>query len=343
MIDEQVKEAIRTLPKTELHLHIEGTLEPDLALRLAERNHVTLPFSGLEDLRSRYHFADLQSFLDLYYQLMGVLHTREDFSDLMFAYLTRAHEDGVRRAEIFFDPQVHMNNGLSYDLVLDGLQDGIARGRAEYGIDAALILCVVRDLPVDSAIALMDTAAPRADELLGIGLDSAEVGYPPELFQQVYARAAGMGLHLVAHAGEEGPAEYIRQALDLLHVERIDHGVHIVDDPALVQRVAKAGVPLTVCPLSNLRLQVVDDVAKVPVQRLLDAGVRVTVNSDDPAYFGGYIADNYAALAKTGLPLAALARIAANSIEACFAPESSKSALRADLDQWKAQHSTLLH
>ena len=341
-ISTRISQALQELPKTELHLHIEGTLEPELALRLAERNGVTLSFDGLADLRSRYHFADLQSFLDLYYQLMGVLRTREDFSDLMFAYLTHAHEDGVRRAEIFFDPQVHMNNGLDYNLVLDGLQDGIARGRTEYGIDAALILSVVRDLPVESAQALLDAAEPRASELLAIGLDSAEVGYPPELFEQVYERAAGMGLHLVAHAGEEGPAEYIRQALDVLHVERIDHGVRIVDDPALVQRVAAEGIGLTVCPLSNLRLQVVDDVAKVPIRQLLDAGVRVTVNSDDPAYFGGYIARNYMAFAETGLPMTALAVIAGNSIDACFAPEEGKAAMRAELDRWKAEYADLL-
>lgn len=206
-ISTRISQALQNLPKTELHLHIEGTLEPELALRMTERNGVTLPFNGLDDLRSRYYFADLQSFLDLYYQLMSVLRTREDFSDLMFAYLTHAHKDGVRRAEIFFDPQVHMNNGLDYNLVLDGLQDGIARGRDAYGIDAALILSVVRDLPVESAQTLLDAAAPRANELLAIGLDSAEVGYPPELFEQVYERAAGMGLHLVAHAGEEGPSE----------------------------------------------------------------------------------------------------------------------------------------
>lgn len=341
-ISTRISQALQNLPKTELHLHIEGTLEPELALRMTERNGVTLPFNGLDDLRSRYYFADLQSFLDLYYQLMSVLRTREDFSDLMFAYLTHAHKDGVRRAEIFFDPQVHMNNGLDYNLVLDGLQDGIARGRDAYGIDAALILSVVRDLPVESAQTLLDAAAPRANELLAIGLDSAEVGYPPELFQQVYERAAGMGLHLVAHAGEEGPSEYIRQALDVLHVERIDHGVRIVDDPALVEHVAAEGIGLTVCPLSNLRLQVVDDVANVPIRQLLDAGVRVTVNSDDPAYFGGYIARNYTALAEAGLPMEALATIAGNSIEACFAPEEDKAAMRAELDRWKAEYADLL-
>lgn len=341
-ISTRISQALHALPKTELHLHIEGTLEPELALRLADRNGVTLPFDGVDDLRSHYRFDNLQSFLDLYYQLMSVLRTREDFSDLMFDYLAHAHADGVHRAEIFFDPQIHMNNGLDYDLVLDGLLDGITRGRAAYGIDAALILSVVRDLPVESAQTLLDAAAPRADELLAIGLDSAEVGYPPELFERIYARAAGMGMHLVAHAGEEGPAEYIRQALDVLHVERIDHGVRIIEDPTLVRRVAAEGIGLTVCPLSNLRLQVVDDVAKVPIRQLLDSGVCVTVNSDDPAYFGGYIADNYAALAETGLSIAALADIAGNSIEACFAPEADKAAMRTELDQWKTEYSDLL-
>ena len=291
-ISPATEQALRKLPKAELHLHIEGTLEPELALKLAERNNISLPFADLDDLKAHYEFENLQSFLDLYYQLMSVLRTRQDFNDLMLAYLARANADGVRRAEIFFDPQVHMNNGLDFDVVLDGLLEGLRIGHERFGIDGGLIMCIIRDMPVDSAEALLDTAASRAGDLLGIGLDSAEVGYPPELFSHVYERAARLGLHLVAHAGEEGPADYVRQALDSLHVERIDHGVRTATDGDLVARIARDGIALTVCPLSNHRLQVVRDVADLPVRQLFDAGVKVTLNSDDPTYFGGYIGDN---------------------------------------------------
>lgn len=250
-ISPATEQALRKLPKAELHLHIEGTLEPELALKLAERNNINLPFADLDDLKTHYEFENLQSFLDLYYQLMSVLRTRQDFTDLMLAYLARANADGVRRAEIFFDPQVHMNNGLDFDVVLDGLLEGLRIGHERFGIDGGLIMCIIRDMPVDSAEALLDTAASRAGDLLGIGLDSAEVGYPPELFSHVYERAARLGLHLVAHAGEEGPADYVRQALDSLHVERIDHGVRTATDGDLVARIARDGIALTVCPLSK--------------------------------------------------------------------------------------------
>lgn len=333
--DQTLERALRELPKAELHLHIEGTLEPELALRLAERNGVDLPFRGLDDLRSRYRFENLQSFLDLYYQLMSVLRTRRDFTDLTLDYLARAHADGVLRTEMFFDPQVHMRNGLDYDLVLDGLLEGLRIGHERYGIDGGLIMCIVRDMPIESAEALLDVASSRAGELLGIGLDSAEVGYPPELFGHVYERARGMGLHLVAHAGEEGPAEYVRQALDTLHVERIDHGVHAADDADLTARLARERIALTMCPLSNRRLQVVDDVADLPVRQLLDAGVRVTFNSDDPAYFGGYVADNYIAMAHAGLSLDDLATIAGNSLDASFASAERKAAYAKSMRSWK--------
>ncbi|MBW3094122.1 adenosine deaminase [Bifidobacterium sp. 64T4] len=333
-----INQALRTLPKAELHLHIEGTLEPELALRLAERNGVTLPFSDLDDLKAHYEFENLQSFLDLYYQLMSVLRTRKDFTDLMLAYLSRAHEDGVRRAEIFFDPQVHMNNGLSYDLVLDGLLEGLRIGKERYGIDGGLILCIVRDLPVASAFDVLERAAARADELIGIGLDSAEVGYPPELFTAVFERARELGLHCVAHAGEEGPAQYVWQALDALHAERIDHGVRAVDDAALVKRLADEHVALTMCPLSNRRLQVVRDVAELPIAELLHAGVKVTVNSDDPAYFGGYVGANYEALLECGFDLDALAMIAENSLNASFASADEKASYAAESKQWRDEY-----
>ena len=340
MTEPNITQALRELPKAELHLHIEGTLEPELALELAARNGVDLPFRDLDDLKARYRFANLQAFLDLYYQLMAVLRTREDFTDLMLAYLKHAHEDGVRRAEIFFDPQVHMNNGLDYDVVLDGLLEGLRRGRERYGVDGGLIMCFLRDQPVESAERLLDTAAPRADELLGVGLDSAEVGYPPELFERVYARAAALGLHLVAHAGEEGPAEYVRQALDILHVERIDHGVHAIDEPELVRRVAREGIALTMCPLSNRRLQVVQDIRQLPIRAFMDAGVKVTVSSDDPAYFGGYIAANYETLVQAGVSLPMLADIAANSLTATFASAQEQASMLADLSAWRRTYLT---
>lgn len=337
-ISPATEQALRKLPKAELHLHIEGTLEPELALKLAERNNISLPFADLDDLKAHYEFENLQSFLDLYYQLMSVLRTRQDFTDLMLAYLARANADGVRRAEIFFDPQVHMNNGLDFDVVLDGLLEGLRIGHERFGIDGGLIMCIIRDMPVDSAEALLDTAASRAGDLLGIGLDSAEVGYPPELFSHVYERAARLGLHLVAHAGEEGPADHVRQALDFLHVERIDHGVRTATDGDLVARIARDGIALTVCPLSNHRLQVVRDVADLPVRQLFDAGVKVTLNSDDPAYFGGYIGDNYIAMAQTGMSLDELATIAEYSLKSSFATPEQKTTYANALADWKRIH-----
>lgn len=337
-ISPATEQALRKLPKAELHLHIEGTLEPELALKLAERNNISLPFADLDDLKAHYEFENLQSFLDLYYQLMSVLRTKQDFTDLMLAYLARANADGVRRAEIFFDPQVHMNNGLDFDVVLDGLLEGLRIGHERFGIDGGLIMCIIRDMPVDSAEALLDTAASRAGDLLGIGLDSAEVGYPPELFTHIYERATRLGLHLVAHAGEEGPADYVRQALDLLHVERIDHGVRTATDGDLVARIARDGIALTVCPLSNHRLQVVRDVADLPVRQLFDAGVKVTLNSDDPAYFGGYIGDNYIAMVRTGMSLDELATIAEYSLESSFATPEQKTTYANALADWKRIH-----
>lgn len=327
------RQAICQLPKTELHLHIEGTLEPQLALTFAQRNHVTLPYLGLEDLREHYEFTNLQSFLDLYYQLMSTLRTREDFRDLMLAYMAHAHADGVRHAEIFFDPQVHVRNGLEYNMVLDGLLDGMKQAQQQYGITSGLILCIVRDLPVEDAHRILDMAAPRAHELLGIGLDSAEVGYPPELFEGVFACARAMGLHAVAHAGEEGPASYVDQALRVLHVERIDHGVRAIEDMQVVEQCARNHIGMTSCPLSNRRLQVVDDLHKLPLRALLNAGVPVSLNSDDPAYFGGYIADNYEALAQIGYTGQELAQFARNSIETAFLDPQQRDSL---LQSWKA-------
>ncbi|WP_062464413.1 adenosine deaminase [Demequina soli] len=322
-------DAIRALPKAELHLHVEGTLEPQLAFALAQRNGVALPFASVEDLRARYDFTDLQSFLDLYYACMAVLRTRKDFADLAAAYLARAHADGVRHVEMFFDPQVHLGNGIDVDTVIDGLRDALDDARVRYGMTGGLILCFVRDLPVDSARAVLESVAHRAGDLIGVGLDSAEVGYPPHLFAEVYARAAELGLRRVAHAGEEGPAAYVTESLDVLGVERIDHGIRCLEDPALVERLARERIPLTVCPLSNVRLRAVDAIEAHPIRALLDAGVVATVNSDDPAYFGGYVGDNYAALALTDAEAVLLAR---NSIEASFASDARKAELLAALE-----------
>ncbi|GAA2172507.1 adenosine deaminase [Agrococcus versicolor] len=325
----------RTLPKAELHLHLEGTLEPELAFALAERNGVTLPFADVDELRERFAFEDLQSFLDVYYACMVVLRTRDDFADLALAYLERAHVDGVRHVEAFFDPQVHAANGVPVDVVLDGLRAGFDEAERRWGITGGLILCFVRDLPVDSAAAVLEEVAPRAGELLGVGLDSAEVGYPPSLFQEVFARAAELGLRRVAHAGEEGPADYVWQALRLLGAERIDHGIRSVDDPELVRHLARERIPLTVCPLSNVRLRAVEDLRAHPLPALVEAGVVVTISSDDPAYFGGYVADNLAALAAAGIPDATLVDLAGHSIDASFASEARKAELHDELRAWR--------
>jgi adenosine deaminase len=316
------------LPVAELHLHIEGTLEPDLLVQLAKRNQVDLP-SGLT---ARSRFGSLQEFLDQYYASMQVLRTEADFYDLASAYLRRAAEAGVRRSEIFFDPQSHTGAGVPLAAVIGGLTGAIA----DYPeISAGLILCFLRDLGPDAAMETLEAALPFRDELIGVGLDSAEVGYPPELFAGVYQRAAASGLHLVAHAAEEGPPEYVYQALDLLKAERIDHGVRSMEDPALVRRLREEQVPLTVCPLSNVALRVVGSLKEHMLPAMLDAGLNVTVNSDDPAYFGGYVDDNFAALqAELTLKDDALAALAKNSFRASFAADTDKQHWCAEVDEW---------
>jgi adenosine deaminase len=310
---------VSALPKAELHLHVEGTLEPELAFGLAARNDVTLRYRDTESLRRAYQFSDLISFLALYYECMAVLRTAQDFDDLATAYLDRARADGVTRVEMFFDPQMHMSRGVPLAEVIGGLRAAAARSAASGGPHAGLIACFLRDLGPADAAATLDALAEHAGELLGVGLDSAEVGYPPADFASVFADARGLGLHTVAHAGEEGPPEYVWQALDVLGVERVDHGIRSVEDPALLRRLAADRTPLTVCPLSNVRLRCVEAIASHPIPALLDAGVHVTVNSDDPAYFGGYVADNYLALAAgLGLGHDTLAVLAANSLAACL-------------------------
>jgi len=324
---------IAALPKVELHLHLEGTLEPELAFELAERNGVTLPYSNVAAMRAAYEFTDLQSFLDLYYAACAVLQTREDFHELTMAYLRRASADNVRHVEPFFDPQTHTSRGVSFDTVISGILDGLAQGERELGITSGLIMSFLRDLSADSAHETLDSAKPWMAELIGVGLDSTEIGNPPEKFADVYARAGCLGLRRVAHAGEEGGAELVTRTLDVLHVDRIDHGVRSTDDPLLVARLASERVPLTVCPLSNTRLRVVPSMEASALKHLLDAGVMVTVNSDDPAYFGGYIGENFrAAAAGLGLTRDDLVALAENAITASFANAERKSELMRELE-----------
>ncbi len=331
-LDPELAHLIDRLPKVELHVHLEGTLEPDLAFRLAARNGVALPVSSVEEMRAAYDFADLQSFLDIYYAACSVLVTRGDFRDLTRAYLARAHADGVRHVEPFFDPQTHTDRGIPIGEVVGGILDGLADGEREYGITSGLILSFVRHLPVDAAGATLAAAEPWLDRIVAVGLDSSEVGFPPEPFAGVFARARARGLRAVAHAGEEGDASLVARTLDCLGVSRIDHGVRAADDPALMGRLAESGVTLTACPNSNVRLKIFPTMSSSPIRTLLEAGVAVTINSDDPAYFGGYIGDNYRAItAALALTPTDLRRLAANAIDGSFATAERKSALQAEL------------
>jgi adenosine deaminase len=324
-----------SIPKAELHIHIEGALEPELAFALAARNGVELPFASVEALRSAYAFSDLQSFLDLYYALMAVLRTEQDFEDLANAYLERARDQGVRHAEIFFDPQAHIARGVGIDVVIGGLSRALDAAPERFGISAHLIMCFLRDEPAQSALDTLAAARPHRDRLLGVGLDSAEVGHPPEKFAEVFAAARELGLRCVAHAGEEGPPAYIWQALDVLGVERVDHGVRCLEDAALVARLRDERIPLTVCPFSNVRLCVVDRLEDHPLARMLEAGLLVTVNSDDPAYFGGYAGDNFDGVRDAlGLDAEQLRTLARNSFEAAFISAQQRAAYLAEVDAY---------
>ncbi|WP_341744441.1 adenosine deaminase [Azonexus hydrophilus] len=329
-----VLELVCRMPKAELHVHIEGTLEPDLAFALARRNGIALPYADEAALRAAYDFDSLQSFLDLYYACADVLRTADDFRDLMLAYLERAAADNVVHAEIFFDPQTHTARGISYLTVLDGLEEGLRIGLQRWGISGLLILCFLRHLSEEDAFATLAEAEPWLDRIHGFGLDSSEKGHPPSKFARVFARCRELGKPVVAHAGEEGPPAYVVEALDLLGSARIDHGVRAVEDPELVARLAREAIPLTVCPLSNLRLCVFGSMAEHTLPQLLAAGVRVTVNSDDPAYFGGYLNDNIRAVqAAFGFDAATWQRIARNSFEASFVDAAQKAVWIAELDR----------
>lgn len=325
---------LRALPKAELHLHLEGTLEPELMFQLARRNRIELPWPSEEALRGAYQFSNLQSFLDLYYQGADVLRTEEDFHDLTWAWLQRSAADGVVHVEPFFDPQTHTARGIPIEVPFRGISQALAEGERQLGISSRLLLCFLRDRSEEEAQATLDAALKSGADFCGVGLDSAERGNPPGKFRQVFERARSLGLHRVAHAGEEGPPEYIREALDLLQVERIDHGVRAIEDPQLMARLKALGMPLTVCPLSNVRLRVFPDMRQHNLLQLLDQGLAVTVNSDDPAYFGGYLLDNLIAVRDAlGMSRDQAIRLARNSLEASFIDSPQRSPLLQRLEQ----------
>ncbi|WP_287940612.1 adenosine deaminase [Sphingopyxis sp.] len=328
---------IAALPKAELHLHIEGSLEPELMFELAQRNGIAIPFATVDDVRAAYAFSNLQDFLDIYYQGMGVLQTEQDFYDLTAAYLARAHADGVRHSEIFFDPQGHTARGIPFATVIGGITRALDDAQTRYDMSSRLVMCFLRHLSEEEAEATLDEARPWLDRIDGVGLDSSEVGHPPAKFQRVFARARNLGLRLVAHAGEEGPPEYVRQALDLLGVDRIDHGNRSLEDEALVARLADDAMCLTVCPLSNLKLCVVGDMTAHPLKTMLDAGLLATVNSDDPSYFGGYVNANYTAVADAlDLSRDELVTLARNSFLGAFLDDDAKARHLAAIDAYAA-------
>jgi len=324
---------IECLPKVELHMHIEGSLEPGLMFELAERNGVELPYASVEEVRRAYEFSDLQSFLDIYYQGAQVLLAERDFFDLTWAYLQRADEDNVRHAEIFFDPQTHTARGVPFATVINGITAALDAAREQMDMSSGLILCFLRHLSAADAMQTLEQALPFKDRILAVGLDSSEVGHPPEKFTEVFDRARSEGFLTVAHAGEEGPPDYIYQALDLLKVARIDHGVRCIEDAALVERLVSEQMPLTVCPLSNVKLRVFDTMQQHNLGQLLNRGVCITVNSDDPAYFGGYIGENYRAVTQAlGLAADDLLRLARNAVQASFLDADGKQVLYAEIE-----------
>ena len=335
---DRLPELLRAMPKAELHIHIEGSLEPELIFALAQRNGLTIPYSSVEELRSAYAFTNLQSFLDIYYAGASVLITEQDFYDMARAYFVKAAADNVVHAELFFDPQTHTARGVGMDVVIHGLHRASVDAYSELGVSGSLIMCFLRHLSEEEAFKTLEQALPHRDKVIGIGLDSGEVGNPPEKFARVFARCRQLGFHLVAHAGEEGPPAYVWTALDVLKVERIDHGVQSSKDAALMQRLVKDRIALTVCPLSNLKLCVFPDLASHNLKHLLDAGLAATVNSDDPAYFGGYLNDNFTqTFAATGLQAQHAYTLARNSFEASFIDASAK---RRYIDQLDACFAT---
>jgi adenine deaminase len=331
---DRLPDLLRAMPKAELHIHIEGSLEPELIFALAQRNKIAIPYSSVAELRKAYAFTNLQSFLDIYYAGASVLVKEQDFYDMAYAYFVKAAADNVIHAELFFDPQTHTARGVSMDVVINGLHRACVDANSKLGISASLIMCFLRHLSEEEAFETLEQALPHRDKIIGIGLDSGEVGNPPEKFARVFARCRELGFHLVAHAGEEGPPAYVWTALDVLKVERIDHGVQSSKDAALMQRLATDRIALTVCPLSNLKLCVFPDLASHNLKHLLDAGLAATVNSDDPAYFGGYMNDNFTqTFAATGLQAQHAYMLARNSFEASFIDASAKRGYINKLDE----------
>jgi len=325
---------IQRIPKAELHLHIEGTLEPELMMKLAQRNGVEIPYTSVDEVRNAYEFSDLQSFLDIYYAGAQVLLEEQDFYDLTWAYLERAAMDNVRHVEIFFDPQTHTERGVSFETVINGISGALQDGESNLGITYELIMCFLRHLSAADAMTTLQEALPHKSRIRAVGLDSSEVGHPPAKFAEVFDQARHEGFLTVAHAGEEGPPEYIWEALDLLMVERIDHGVRSLEDPALVERLAKEHIPLTVCPLSNVKLRVFDTLQKHNLKELLDAGLCATINSDDPAYFDGYIGENFLQTQQAlNLGIDDIQALAKNSFTASFLSEEEKERHLAEIDQ----------
>ena len=325
---------IAALPKAELHLHLEGSLEPEQLMQFAERNSVEIPFKTLAEVKAAYNFSNLQDFLDIYYQGMSVLQTEADFHDLTDAYLQRCHADNVRHVEVFFDPQGHTERGLPFSVPVDGILSALDAAKDKYGISYKLIMCFLRHLPEEDAFATLEQAGPYLDRIHGVGLDSSELGHPPSKFAGVFAAAREKGLKLVAHAGEEGPPEYVYEALDLLKIDRIDHGNRLLEDEALIARVRDAGLTLTVCPLSNLSLCVVDDLKDHPMKRMLELGLRATINSDDPAYFGGYVNQNYReTAAAVGLTRDEIIALARNSFTGSFLSSEEQAEHLQDIDK----------
>ncbi len=330
---------VRGLPKAELHLHIEGSLEPELMFELARRNRIALPFGSVEEIRAAYAFSNLQDFLDIYYQGAGVLQTEEDFRDLTMAYFRRLHADGGVHAEIFYDPQTHTDRGIPFGVAADGILAGMRQAQDELGVTSKLIMSYLRHLSEEAAFETLKAAEPYLDRFAGVGLDSGEVGHPPSKFARVMKASRERGLLISAHAGEEGPPEYVWEALDILGVDRIDHGNRALEDPALTRRLADMGMTLTVCPLSNLSLCVVKDLKDHPMKRMLDLGLKATCNSDDPAYFGGYIADNYVKTARAvGLTKDDLVTLAKNSFAGSFLGDADKARHIAAVEAYAAAH-----
>lgn len=328
-----MSDLIKALPKVELHIHIEGTLEPELMFQLAERNKIVIPYKNPDELQKAYQFTDLQSFLNLYYAGTHVLHTEEDFYDLTWAYMKKIHQQNVRHTELFFDPQSHTSRGVDMGVVIHGIAQALEDAERQLDISSEMILCFLRDLPVDDALQTLEKALNYKEHFIAVGLDSAERNHPPRDFISVFTKAREQGLLTVAHAGEEGPAAYITEALDLLKVSRIDHGVRCLEDKDLIDRLQKHQIPLTVCPLSNLKLCVFDDMRKHPLKKMLDMGLAVTINSDDPAYFSGYIEENYYAVAESlQLTDRELFQLAKNSIDASFCTKQRKQQLLSELD-----------